>query len=111
MTRKEYDHERYMANREARIEAQLIYNRKYLNKGLRKPRKPRDPSRRKARDHERYLEKRDEILAKQKIYRETHTLRESTASHTTKQRNYERRESKHTTRTAAGTAERRGCKA
>lgn len=72
MTRKEYDHSRYMANREARLEAQLIYNREYLNKGLRKPRKPRDPSRRKARDHERYLEKRDEILAKQKIYRETH---------------------------------------
>ena len=69
---KEYDHNRYMANREARMEAQRVYYRTYESKGLRKPRKTRDPNRRKARDHERYLEKRDEILAKQKIYRETH---------------------------------------
>ena len=72
MTRSEYDHNRYMANREARIDAQQAYERDYRSKGLRKPRKKRDPNRRKARDHERYLEKRDEILAKQKIYRETH---------------------------------------
>ena len=71
-TRSEYDHNRYMANREARIEAQQAYERDYRSKGIRKPRKKRDPNRRKARDHERYLEKRDEILAKQKIYRETH---------------------------------------
>ena len=71
-TRSEYDHNRYMANREARIEAQQAYERDYRSKGLRKPRKKRDPNRRKARDHERYLEKRDEILAKQKIYREMH---------------------------------------
>ena len=71
-TRSEYDHNRYMANREARIEAQQAYERDYRSKGLRKPRKKRDPNRRKARDHERYMEKRDEILAKQKIYREMH---------------------------------------
>jgi len=66
------DHERYMANREARIEAQRIYHRDYGSKGLRKPRKPRDPNRRKARDHERYMENREKILAYQKEYRETH---------------------------------------
>ena len=71
-TQQEYDHNRDMANREDRIEAQQAYERDYRSKGLRKPRKKRDPNRRKARDHERYLEKRDEILAKQKIYRETH---------------------------------------
>ena len=72
MTQQEYDHKRYMANREARLEAQREYIRDYKQKGLRKPRKKRDPNRRKARDHERYLEKRDEILAYQKRYRETH---------------------------------------
>lgn len=72
MTRSEYDHNRYMDNREARIEAQQAYERDYRSKGIRKPRKKRDPNRRKARDHERYLEKRDEILAYQKQYRETH---------------------------------------
>ena len=86
-TQQEYDHNRYMANREARIEAQQAYERDYRSKGLRKPRKKRDPNRRKARDHERYLEKRDEILAKQKIYRETHKaeIRERR-----RKRNYER---------------------
>lgn len=72
MTQQERDHNRYMADREARIEAQREYYRAYGSKGLRKPRKPRDPNRRKARDHERYMENRDDILAKQKIYRETH---------------------------------------
>ena len=72
MTQQERDHNRYMADREARIEAQRVYYRNYESKGLRKPRKPRDPNRRKARDHERYMENRDDILAKQKIYRETH---------------------------------------
>ena len=70
--RQQKDHERYMANHEARIEAQRAYYRDYGSKGIRKPRNPRDPNRRKARNHERYLEKREEILAKQKIYRETH---------------------------------------
>ena len=86
-TQQEYDHNRYMANREARIEAQQAYERDYRSKGLRKPRKKRDPNRRKARDHERYLEKREEILAKQKAYRETHKdeIRERR-----RKRNYER---------------------
>lgn len=72
MTQQEYDHERYMKHREARIAYQRAYYRDYESKGLRKPRNPRDPNRRKKRDHERYMENREEILAKQKIYRETH---------------------------------------
>ena len=70
MTRTEYDHQRYMANRESRLAQQNEYNDIYRKNGLKKPRRPRTP--RKYRDHERYLEKREEILAKQKIYRETH---------------------------------------
>jgi hypothetical protein len=67
---QQYDHERYMRNREKRLVQVNEYNREYRSKGLRKPRKPRQP--RSIRDHERYMEKRDEILAKQKQYRETH---------------------------------------
>ena len=70
MTQKEYDHNRYMANRDAILRRQLEYDREYRAKGLRKPRKQAKP--RSIRDHERYLEKRDEILAYQKRYRETH---------------------------------------
>lgn len=86
-TQQEYDHNRYMANREARIEAQRAYYRDYESKGLRKPRNTRDPNRRKKRDHERYMENREEILAKQKAYRETHKdeIRERR-----RKRNYER---------------------
>jgi hypothetical protein len=65
-----YDHNRYMANREARIAQSQEYHRDYYKKGLRKPRPKRQP--RAPRDHQRYLEKREEILAKQKIYRDTH---------------------------------------
>lgn len=84
---QEYDHNRYMANREARIKAQRAYYRDYESKGLRKPRNPRDPNRRKKRDHERYMENREKILAKQKAYRETHKdeIRERR-----RKRNYER---------------------
>lgn len=70
MTQQEYDHNRYMANREAILLRQREYDREYRRKGLRKPRKAATP--RSIRDHERYLEKREEILAKQKIYRDTH---------------------------------------
>jgi len=69
-TQQLYDHNRYMANREFRIQQSQEYQRDYYKKGLRKPRPKRQP--RAKRDHERYLEKREEILAKQKIYRETH---------------------------------------
>lgn len=72
MTQKEYDHRRYMANREARILAQREYYQAYSKHGLRKPRKARDRNSRKERDRQRYLEKREEILAYQKQYRETH---------------------------------------
>ena len=65
-----YDHNRYMANREARIAQSQEYHRDYYKKGLRKPRPKRQP--RAPRYHQRYLEKREEILAKQKIYRDTH---------------------------------------
>ena len=71
-TQQEYDHNRYIANREARIEAQRDYYQTYSKQGLRKPRKARDRNRRKEREHKRYLEKREEILAYQKQYRETH---------------------------------------
>lgn len=86
-TQQEYDHNRYIAHREARIEAHRAYYRDYVSKGLRKPRKPRDPMRRKKRDHERYIENREKILAKQKAYRETHKdeIRERR-----RKRNYER---------------------
>ena len=86
-TQQEYDHNRYMANRGARIEAQRAYYRDYESKGLRKPRNPRDPNRRKKRDPERYIENREKILAKQKAYRETHKdeIRERR-----RKRNYER---------------------
>ena len=86
-TQQEYDHNRYMANREARIAYQRAYYREYESKGLRKPINPRDPNRRKKRDHERYMENREEILAKQKAYRETHKdeIRERR-----RKRNYER---------------------
>lgn len=86
-TQQKYDHNRYMANREARIEAQRAYYLDYESKGLRKPRNPRDPNHRKKRDHERYMENREEILAKQKAYRETHKdeIRERR-----RKRNYER---------------------
>lgn len=72
MTQQEYDHNRYMAKREARLEDQRAYTQDYKKKGLRKPRKKRDPNRRKQRDHERYMENREKILAYQKQYRETH---------------------------------------
>ena len=71
MNRREYDHQRYMANREARLAQQREYYQEYVLQGLRKPRKGRQP-RNRDRDHQRYLEKREEILAKQAIYRETH---------------------------------------
>ena len=67
---QKYDHDRYMANREARIKQMQEYQRDYYKKGLRKPRPKRQP--RAPRDHQRYLEKREEILEKQRIYRETH---------------------------------------
>lgn len=70
-TQQEYDHNRYMANRDARIEAQRAYYRDYESKGLKKPRKPY-PHRRKERQREYYLENREAILEKQRIYRETH---------------------------------------
>lgn len=79
MTRSEYDHNLYMANREARIEAQQAYERDYRSKGLRKPRKKRDPNRRKARDHERYLRQRDERLERQQAYYQAN--RETILSH------------------------------
>lgn len=84
-TQQEYDHNRYMANRDARIEANRVYRKEYLYKGLRKPRKQRQP--RSIRDHERYMENREKILAKQKAYRETHKdeIRERR-----RKRNYER---------------------
>ena len=85
MTKKEYDHNRYMANREARRKQQREYYREDRKKGLSKPRSGRHE--RSTRDHERYLEKREEILAKQKIYRDTHKeeIRERR-----RRRNYER---------------------
>ena len=64
----EYDHARYLANREARIEAQRIYRRDYQKKGLRKPRKPRDDESRRAKQREYYWKHRDEILEKQRAY-------------------------------------------
>ena len=69
MTQKEYDHNRYMAKRDAIRERRRDYYWNYFKKGLKKPRQ-RTP--RSIRDHERYLENRDEILAQQKVYRDTH---------------------------------------
>jgi len=65
-----YDHERYMRHREERIAHQQEYYRDYAKKGIRKPRKKREP--RSVKDHERYLRERERILEQQRIYRETH---------------------------------------
>ena len=70
MTQQEYDHKRYLANRDAILQQQREYDMDYRAKGLRKPRKAAKP--RSIRDHERYLENRERILAQQKQYRETH---------------------------------------
>lgn len=67
--RKLYDHLRYMAHREERLEAMKAYRRDYAYKGLKKPRKPGN---RKAQQHDYYMRNRDRILARQKEYRETH---------------------------------------
>ena len=76
MTQQEYDHNRYMGDREARIHQSMVYRRDYASKGLRKPRTSKTPEERKARrkymEHQRYLRNREDILAKQKVYRETH---------------------------------------
>lgn len=68
--RSDYDRRRYLANRDEMLARRMEYYYEYQKKGLRKPRKPRQP--RSRRDHERYMEKRDEILAMQKEYRDTH---------------------------------------
>lgn len=67
--RKLYDHLRYMAHREERLEAMKAYRRDYANKGLKKP---RTKGNRKAQQHDYYIRNRDRILALQKIYRQTH---------------------------------------
>lgn len=69
MTQQEYDHNRYMANREAILLRQREYDREYRRKGLRKPRKAATP--RSIRDHERYMENREAILEHQRQYRDS----------------------------------------
>ena len=64
----EYDHRRYLANREARLEARRIYYYTYTKNGLRKPRKKRDDELRRAKQREYYWQHREEILAKQRKY-------------------------------------------
>ena len=72
--RYEYDHKRYIEQREARLEAAKIYYQEYQKKGLRKPRRSPTPEERKERrrqkQHERYMMKHDEICAQQKAFRE-----------------------------------------
>ena len=68
---QESDHNRYMANREARIAQQREYYQEYVLQGRRKPRKGRQP-RNRDRDHQRYVEKREQILAQQAKYRQEH---------------------------------------
>ena len=81
---KEYDHNRYMANRDAIRERRREYYWNYTKKGLKKPRQ-RTP--RSIRDHERYIENRDKILAQQKVYRDTH---KQEIKYRRRQRNYEK---------------------
>ena len=69
MTQQEYDHKRYLANRDAILQRQREYDREYRRKGLRKPRKAATP--RSIRDHERYMENREAILEHQRQYRES----------------------------------------
>ena len=107
MTQQEYDRQRYLSQREARCAARMAYYWDYEKTGLRKPRKPKDPNRRKHRDHERYIENREEILAKQKKYYETHReqvaeMRRRRSAREKIKRGYERKR-KYTRTPIAGT--------